>query len=140
MRGAAYSLVSAGIILLATQGCTEHTMVTPTASDLVGKYKPETLSDKRQHADSEIELKSDGSCVLTDFPYLDFILYKEGSLRYLSAEGTWKIDSVSGSPNLLIKMNGFSIELNLLNQSAPYRLAQSGENVEFDELIFDRVP
>ena len=137
-----FSLLRIGALALTAitlLGCTEHTLNPPKKEDMVGKYKPEDLSDKRLHPGSSIELKSNGTCHLTDFPYVDYYGPNQSQIHYYDQDGSWEISGL-GSLKLVVTISGAPLEFNLLNNSPPYRIAQSGENVEFDELIFHKTP
>jgi hypothetical protein len=106
---------------------------------MVGTYAPESLSDPRVHADTRLELRGDDTCRMTDFPYVNYASSESSTLSYFNQNATWNIMGLGGV-RLVITMSGTEDEFNILNTSAPYRIAQSGESVEFDELILHKLP
>jgi len=49
---------------------------------MVGTYAPESLSDPRVHADTRLELRGDGTCRMTDFPYVNYASSESSTLSY----------------------------------------------------------
>jgi hypothetical protein len=134
LRRRAFCLVLAMAALIS---CTEHTQTKPNASDLIGKYKPADLNDPRLHADSEIDLQSDGTCQLIDYPYVEYESHSS-SLKYLNTQGTWAVTTYGGYWHFEVTVNGTGLVLNLLHNAPPYQISQEGEDVDDDILFFNQ--
>ena len=142
-------------ITLLTVSCINYPQSEPRIEDLVGRYVPSDLSDRRMHADSELILHSDKTCELKDFPLISYSFIRppartfplqtssllefprEGDVCYSTNTGTWRVQDnitiVIGLPNQS------EIELHMLNAAPPYRIAQGAENVDDDILFFIKV-
>jgi hypothetical protein len=141
------------IATMLTTSCIEYPQQEPKAADLEGRYVPADLSDGRIHADSELVLGSDGSCKLKDFPLISYSFVRppapdlgyvrsllefprEGDVCYSTSKGTWRLqDNITMVIDL---QNHGEIQLNILNGSSPYRIAQGLAKVDDYSMFFDK--
>ena len=118
--------------------CNNRPSTEPKSEDLAGRYVPSDLTDKRLHVDSELLLRSDGSCELKDFPVVTYVS-GGGDVFYYTNSGSWRLKKDLATWTMVIDLHSKDeVQLNILNSKAPYRIAQEGENVEDDILFFDK--